>query len=41
VSEVDRAALAEAMHLLSSLTAAHAGGVELAEVSQDGVVRVR
>jgi Fe-S cluster biogenesis protein NfuA len=41
VSQVDQAALAEAMHLLSRLTAAHAGGVELAEVSDQGVVRVR
>jgi Fe-S cluster biogenesis protein NfuA len=38
---VDQAALGEAMRLLSRLTAAHAGGVELAEVSQEGVVRVR
>lgn len=29
------------MRLLARLTAAHAGGVELAEVSEDGVVRVR
>ena len=29
------------MHLLSRLTAAHAGGVELVEVSDDGEVRVR
>jgi Fe-S cluster biogenesis protein NfuA len=41
VSEVDQAALAEAMDLLSRLTAAHAGGVALEGVSRDGVVRVR
>jgi Fe-S cluster biogenesis protein NfuA len=41
VTGVDQAGLGEAMHLLSRLTAAHAGGVELAEVSTDGVVRVR